>query len=51
MKIKLNLTEEGPSIIMSIIVPENRDNEEYIDTLFDTILSDPFRRNATWEFV
>lgn len=51
MRIKLCLTEKGPFIIMSIIVPENRDNEEYIDELLDTILADPFRYEAKWEFI
>lgn len=50
-KIKVQLSCFAPSIIMSIIVPSDRDPEEYIDELLDSILKDEFRYNLEWEFV
>lgn len=41
----------APEFEMSIHVPENRDDEEYIDELLDRILSDDFKYNAEWNFV
>ena len=51
MKISVNLSCFAPSIIMDIIIPENRDAEEYIDELFDSILAEEFRYNVEWDFV
>lgn len=41
----------APEFEMIISVPEDRDDEEYIDELLDEILSDEFRYNAEWDFV
>lgn len=51
MKIKVSLSCFAPTIIMDIVIPENRDAEEYIDELLDTILTEEFRYNADWDFV
>ena len=51
MKIKVSLSCFAPAIIMDIAIPENRDAEEYIDELLDTILTEEFRYNADWDFV
>lgn len=51
MKIKVSLSCFTPTIIMDIVIPENRDAEEYIDELLDTILTEEFRYNADWDFV
>lgn len=40
MKISVKLSCFAPSIIMDIIIPENRDAKEYIDELLDSILAD-----------
>lgn len=50
-KIELTLSCFAPTIIMEIQVPENRDEEEYIDELLDSMLNDEFRYNAEWNFV
>lgn len=41
----------APMIKMEIDVPDNRDAEEYIDELLDSILADEYRYNADWDFV
>lgn len=39
-----------PSCIMTIAVPNNRDEEEYIDEYLDSILGDNCKYNAEWDF-
>lgn len=51
MKILVKLSCFAPYVIMDIVVPENRDAEEYIDELLDSILVEEFRYNAEWDFV
>lgn len=41
----------APTFIMEIIVPNDRDAEEYIDELLDSILAEEFRYNVEWDFV
>lgn len=41
----------APSVIMKVIIPEGRDEEEYIDELLDAILNEEFRYNCEWDFV
>lgn len=36
---------------MIVSVPEDRDEEEYIDELLDGILSESLRYQAEWDFV
>lgn len=38
-------------ITMTIAVPRDRDPEEYIDEVLDTMLNDDLRYNCDWEFV
>lgn len=40
----------APEIKMEIDVPEDRDKEEYIDELLDSMLNDEFRYNVEWDF-
>ena len=40
----------APEITMCIPIPEDRDAEEYIDELLDSILCDEMRCNAEWDF-
>lgn len=51
MKISVKLSCFAPTIIMEIAIPEDRDAEEYIDELLDSILAEEFRYNAEWDFV
>lgn len=39
-----------PKFEMIILVPDNRDSEEYIDELLDGILNDDLRYNVEWDF-
>lgn len=41
----------APEFEMTIPIPTDRDDEEYIDELLDGILSTEFRYNAEWDFV
>lgn len=41
----------APEFEMIISTPAERDTEEYIDELLDSILSDEFRYNVEWDFV
>lgn len=50
MKIALKLNLE-PTIIMDIVVPDDKDEEEYIDEFLDSILAKEFRFNREWSFV
>ena len=50
-KIEVVLDCFDPKITMEIIVPSNRDAEEYIDEFLDSILADEFRYNSEWGFV
>lgn len=50
-KILLNLSCFAPGIIMQIFIPEDREEEEYIDELLDSMLTEDFRYNAEWEFI
>lgn len=49
-KIEVILSCFAPTIVMEISIPDDRDAEEYIDELLDSILSDEFRYNAEWNF-
>lgn len=40
-----------PSMQMEIVIPFDRDTEEYIDELLDSILNEEYRYNCEWEFV
>lgn len=51
IKIELKLSCFAPTIIMEIEVPYDRDAEEYIDELLESILAEEFRYNAEWDFV
>lgn len=50
-KIKVSPSCFAPTFTMEIDVPADRDSEEHIDELLDSILSDEFRYNCEWEFV
>jgi hypothetical protein len=50
VKIELKLSCFAPTIIMEIEVPYDRDEEEYIDELLESILAEEFRYNAEWDF-
>ena len=50
-RIEVTLSCFAPTIIMEIPIPNNRDAEEYIDELLDSMLVDEFRYNAEWDFV
>ena len=50
-KIELTLSCFAPTIVMEIEIPNNRDTEEYIDELLDSILAEEFRYNAEWNFM
>ena len=39
-----------PESIMEIAVPEDRDDEEYIDEILDSILTEEIRYNGEWAF-
>ena len=40
----------APSFTMEINIPNDRDDEEYIDELLDGILAEEFKYNVEWEF-
>lgn len=40
----------APEFLMVIPVPNDRDAEEYIDELLDSILCEEFRYNIEWDF-
>lgn len=40
-----------PEFEMIISIPENRDDEEYIDELLERILGEELRYNIEWDFV
>ena len=40
----------APEFRMEIRIPEERDAEEYIDELLDSILAEEFRYNCEWDF-
>lgn len=50
-KIKLHLSCFASSIIMDVLIPDARDNEEYIDELLESILAEEYKYNAEWEFI
>jgi hypothetical protein len=50
-RIELTLSCFSPTVIMEIIVPNDRDAEEYIDELLETILTEEFSYNAEWNFI
>ena len=50
-KIKLTLSCFAPTVVMEIKIPKDRDAEEYIDELLETILAEDFRYNAEWNFI
>lgn len=41
----------APEFEMIISIPENRDAEEYIDELLNSILNGDLRYNVEWDFV
>lgn len=49
--IRAKLSCFAPEIEMIIPVPKERDSEEYIDELLESILNDEFRLNCDWDFV
>ena len=51
VKIELKLSCFAPTVIIEIEVPYDRDAEEYIDELLESILAEEFRYNAEWNFV
>lgn len=51
MKIELTLSCFAPTIIMEVEIPQDRDAEEYIDELLESILAEEFRYNAEWDFI
>lgn len=51
VKIELTLSCFAPTVWMEIDVPADRDKEEYVDELLDSMLTDEFRYNCEWEFV
>ena len=40
----------APGFELGIVVPENRDAEEYIDELLENILNGDLRYNVEWDF-
>ena len=50
-RIKVSLSCFAPTIVMEIPIPIDRDKEEYIDELLESILSEEFQYNAEWDFV
>lgn len=40
-----------PEFKMKISVPKDRDAEEYIDELLDSILDEDLKYNVEWDFV
>ena len=50
-RIEVLLSCFAPTIIMEIEIPQDRNAEEYIDELLDTILAEEFRYNAEWSFL
>lgn len=38
------------SVVMTILVPEDRDPEEYINEFLDGMLNEDLRYNSDWEF-
>lgn len=50
-KIALYLSGFAPSIEIHILVPEDRDSEEYIDELLWSVLDERFRYNYEWGFI
>ena len=50
-KIELTLSCFAPTIVMEIKTPHDRDAEEYIDELLESMLAEEFRYNAEWNFV
>lgn len=49
--ISVSLSCFAPTIEMRIVIPPSRDEEEYIDELLDSILTDEFRYNCAWDFI
>lgn len=41
----------APEFEMIIPIPEDCDDEEYINMLMDSLFDDEFRYNSDWEFV
>ena len=40
-----------PEFEMIVYVPDDRDAEEYIDELLDSILAEDLKYNVDWDFV
>lgn len=49
--ILVRLPDGLPSFEATIHMPADRDDEEYIDELFDTILDAKIRYEANWDFI
>lgn len=49
--ISLSLSCFAPTIEMRIVIPPDRDEEEYIDEILDSILDEEFRYNCEWDFI
>lgn len=41
----------APKFEMTVLIPSDRDAEEYIDELLDGILNEDIKYNIEWEFV
>ena len=50
-KIEVSLSCFVPTFVMEIQIPNDRDSEEYIDELLDSILDDEFKYNVEWDFI
>lgn len=47
----VQLPRSIPKFEMIIEIPEDRDSEEYIDELLDSMLNEGLRYSAEWDFV
>lgn len=50
-KVEVSLSCFAPTFVMEIQIPDNRDSEEYIDELLDSVLNDEFKYNVEWNFI
>lgn len=48
--IKIDFALLSKSVIMNILVPDSRDEEEYIDEFLDSILTEEHRYSVEWDF-
>ena len=50
-KIELSLSCFAPTIVMEFNIPNDRDAEEYIDELLESVLSEEFCYHAECNFI